>query len=149
MKKIFLLLLTFVFVISCSSTQNVKNIRGVEWKLIKVHTDNADISFDRDMLSAESASEIFTLNFDAQNISGMGAPNRYSAPYSLGRGQSISISVIRSTLMASLWQPERLREHDFFVYMQNAYEWRLSNNNTLELTSKDENGDKVTLVFSL
>jgi hypothetical protein len=49
--------------------------------------------------------------------------------------------------MASIWQPEKLREHDYFVYMQNAYKWNIADKK-LELFTKDETGKEVKLVFS-
>jgi len=126
---------------------NVSGIEGNEWKLIEVYVDGRNTLFNRNTLPAEPGN-IFTVNFDAQTVSGVGAPNRYSAPYTLGDNQAISIMLIRSTLMASLFQPENLSEHDFFIYLQNAYLWKLDNNK-LELLSKTGAGVEVRLIFSL
>jgi len=123
------------------------SIIGHEWKLIEVYIDGRDTLFNRNTLPAEPGN-FLTLNFDAQNISGVGVPNRYSAPYTLGDNQNISIKLILSTMMASFFQPENITEHDFFTYMQNAYSWRFANNN-LELLSKTAAGGEVRLVFSL
>ena len=151
MKKLFLFVLFVVLAISCKSTSNVSgnvsDITEIDWKLILVQTDTREIIFDRRTLTTEDARDIFTLRFDAESISGTGAPNRYSAPYTL-EDQGINIMLMRSTLMASLWQPEKLREQDFFIFMQNAYEWRLVDNN-LEIHSRTEDGSKIVLVFSL
>jgi len=98
-------------------------------------------------LANEKAGDIFTLKFDAENLSGTGAPNRYSAPYSLD-GKNISVMPIRSTQMASLWQPEKLKEYDFFIYLQNLSEWALTGGR-LELTSKTGDGQAVKMIFSL
>jgi len=153
-KQIFLLVLT-ALMINCAGTQgngmnttnnNRSGIEGNEWKLIEVYIDGMDISFRRNTLP-EELKNFFTLNFDAEIVSGVGAPNRYSAPYTRGDSQ-ISISLMRSTMMASFFEPENLNEHNFFIYLQNAYEWKLVNEN-LELLSKTENGSEVRLVFSL
>ena len=130
-----------------SSDVTVTAITGREWKLIEVRINNRDTGFNRDVLVREGFDQFFTSNFDADILSGTGAPNRYSAPYTLGDNQSVKIMIMRSTLMASFFQPENLTEHDFFIYMQNAFEWRLVSDN-LELRSKTADGSEVLLVFS-
>ena len=122
------------------------NIEGNEWKLIEVYVDGRDSRFSRNTLP-EDLRNFFTLKFDGGTVSGVGAPNLYSAPYTTGDNQ-ISIMLMRSTMMASFFQPENLTEHEYFTYMQNTHEWKLVNNN-LELLSKTENGSEVRLVFSL
>jgi len=129
-----------------SNASGLLSIEGNEWKLIEVYIDGKDTRFSRNTLP-EDLRNFFTLNFDAELISGVGAPNLYSAPYTKGDNQ-ISIMLMRSTMMASFFQPENLNEHDFFVYLQNTHEWKLVNEN-LELLSKTENGSEVRLVFSL
>jgi len=150
MKKLFFLLVPvgIAMIMSCSSAPKFSDVAGKEWKLIEVRIGGISVLFDRNTLSGEGAGDIFTMNFDAETISGIGAPNRYSAPYTLSGKQGISIMPMRSTLMASIRQPEKLREYDFFTYMQNAYEWKLEKPN-LELLSKTEDGGEVILVFSL
>jgi len=165
-KQFFLLALITALAISCASTntQNFSdternevdrvsanisspsNIEGNEWKLIEVYIDDRNTRFSRDTLP-EELRNFFTLIFDAQNVSGVGAPNRYSAPYTTGDNQTISVMLMRSTMMASFFQPENLSEHDFFTYMQNSYSWKLTNDN-LELLSKTTAGSEARLVFS-
>jgi len=120
---------------------------GHEWKLIEVFVDGRNTGFSRSTLPEEPGN-FLTLNFDAQNISGVGVPNFYSAPYTQGGNQPITIMLIRATLMASFFEPENITERDFFVYLQNVFSWRLVNDN-LELLSKTQNGNDVRLVFSL
>jgi len=147
----FSLILAVVCLIGCKNTPAPKfsDVAGKEWKLVEVRLDNKEIIFDRDMLTNEAFGDIFTLNFDAENVSGRGAPNRFSAPFTLGNNQAINISPMRSTMMAAVSQPEKLREHDFFIYMQNAYEWKLLENGNLELNSKAEDDKNVRLIFGL
>jgi len=121
-------------------------IEGNEWKLIEVYIDGRDTRFNRGTLP-EELKNFFTLNLDGENVSGVGAPNRYSAPYTTSDNK-INILLIRSTMMATFFQPENITEYDFFNYMQNAYEWKQVNNN-LELLSKTRNGADVRLVFTL
>jgi len=152
MKKYIILPLFLVFILSCGGTPKVTDITGVQWKLVEVQVKDepfgVNIIFDRKALTKEQAGDIFTLNLDKENVSGKGAPNSYSAPYTR-EDENISISPMRTTMIASLWQPEKLREHQYFVYMQNAYKWNLSDDKNLELFSKNEEGKEVKLVFSL
>jgi heat shock protein HslJ len=150
MKKLFLLLFIIITLTACGSSPNFSKVTGKEWKLIQIKMDDKSINFDRGILAKEDAANIFTLTFDAQAISGVGAPNRYNAPYTLGdkKTQGISVNPMRSTLIASISQPEKLREADFFIYMQNVYEWNLVDKN-LELRSKTEELGEIILTFSL
>ena len=49
--------------------------------------------------------------------------------------------------MASFREPEKLKEHDFFAYLQNIYEWKKADEN-LELISKTQDNGEVILIFS-
>jgi heat shock protein HslJ len=147
-KVIFLFVMAFALVMSCKSTPKFSDVIGKDWKLIEVRINDVDIRFNRNTLVNEGFGEIFTLKFDSGIISGVGAPNRYSAPFTQRDKQGLSIMLMRSTLMASIREPERLREHDFFIYMQNVYEWNLIDD-ILELTSKNDDGETVVLIFSL
>ena len=125
------------------------DVVGEELKLIEVYietTFNREVIYNRDELNRVGVGDIYTLNFDAAMVSGTGSPNLYSAPYTLGQGQAITINLMRSTLMASLFEPERLPEHQFFSYMQNVHQWRIRNGR-LELLSKTENGSEVRMAF--
>jgi heat shock protein HslJ len=156
MKKSFLLLFIIIALAvcgsltACGSSPNFSKVTGKDWKLVQIKIDGKDIHFNRKKLVDHDANHIFILTFDAQAISGVGAPNRYNAPYTLGdnKERTISVDPMRSTLMASLWQPEKLKESDYFLYIQNVYEWNLVNKH-LELRSKTEDDKEVTLIFSL
>jgi len=124
------------------------NVTGKDWKLIEVRINNVDTGFTRSSLARSENTEYFTAIFDSEMASGTGAPNRYSAPYKLGESKNISLMTVRATLMATIFESGKLREHDFFGYIQNAYSWNLVNNNLI-LFSKAENGNEVILVFSL
>jgi hypothetical protein len=49
--------------------------------------------------------------------------------------------------MATIREPEKLREHDFFTYIQNTYEWKITDSN-LELKSKTARGEDVVMVLN-
>jgi heat shock protein HslJ len=60
----------------------------------------------------------------------------------------MSIKNVAATLMAPIREPEKLKERDFFTYLQNTYRWTISKGN-LELSTRGENGAEAVLVFAL
>jgi heat shock protein HslJ len=149
MKKLFLIPVMFILaVIACKSIPNFSDVSEKEWKLVEVHVGGKSIGFDRNTLVSDGFGDIFTLKFDAERISGVGAPNRYFAPYTLDKNQAISIKTIGGTLMAPLRQPEKLKEQDYFKYLESTYKWDLVKGN-LELLTKSTDGSEVKLVYSL
>ena len=130
---------------TADNIRNIAAITGKDWKLTRVYIGGTDTQFRRES-QPEMLRDIYTLKFDGQNVSGTGAPNLYSAPYTTGENQTISIMPMRSTLMASIFEPVSLSEHAFYSYLQNTGSWKLENNN-LELISKTDDGREVRLVF--
>jgi heat shock protein HslJ len=136
-----------------SRVPDFTGVRDKNWKLMEVRsrTESAggkDIIFQRSMLTQEELKDVFTLRFDAERVSGAGHPNRYFAPYTLTEKQGIDIKPMAGTLMAPLFEPEQLKEREFFAYLENTDQWNLVKGN-LELRSKDDKGAEVVLVFSL
>ena len=128
------------------------DVRDKDWKLMEVRarTESAfgkDVIFNRRMLTQESLKDVFTLRFDAERVSGAGCPNRYVAPYTLAENQAINIQPIAGTLMLALFEPEQLKESEFFAYLEKADKWELVKGN-LRLRSTNEKGLAVLLVFS-
>jgi len=121
------------------------DITDRDWFLIAVRLDSEIIELDRKTLT-EQFNEIFTLRFDPERVSGVAAPNRYFGPYTQGDGQLISLGQMAGTLMAALFEPEVLKEHEFLGYLQNTYKWNIAGEN-LELYSKNEDGAEAVLVF--
>ena len=126
-------------------------ILGREWKLIAVYVGDTfarEIHFDRAKLSRDNFGDIYTLKFTPEQISGKGNPNNYSAPYSiLEAGKVITVQPMSSTNAYSSFYPDRLKETDYFAYMQNAFRWELNSNRKLLLHSKSEDGFDVQLTF--
>jgi heat shock protein HslJ len=150
MKKLTLAaIIIAVSVISCVSTNTAdfSEVPDKNWKLVEVYINGRNTGFSRGSLSGNNA-DIYTLRFDTDMISGTGAPNRYNAPYTVGENKTISIALVRSTLMAAIGELSSLREYDYFIYLQNAYKWNIANDR-LEINSKLENGSEIRLVFSL
>jgi heat shock protein HslJ len=154
-RQILLVLLVIALVMSCKTTvtgSSFSSVTGKEWKLIEVQIDSTPFSrivlYDRNDLKKNNIGSIYTMNFNAEQVSGTGAPNKYSAPYTLGEGTDVKIEVIKSTLMAPIIQPEKLQEQVFYAYMQNVEQWSLDNGKLI-LHSKAENGNTVRLIFVL
>ncbi|MCL2181035.1 MAG: META domain-containing protein [Treponema sp.] len=123
--------------------QSFSDITRSKWILTTVFMNETDTQYRRSEMPAMQ--DYFTMNFNEQLISGIGAPNRFSAPYTFGDNQSISILPMRSTLMASFLEPDNLSEHQFYMYLQHAYEWRLTDDH-LELLSRTD-GQEIRLIF--
>jgi len=166
MRKLFLCLIAAVLITGCITTgggaandsaaqfagenQDFSDVMGKEWKLLAVHIDGIDTQFRRDNQPAGFSRDIFTVKFDDKVISGAGAPNRFSGRYTPGENQSLGVTPLASTQMASFLEPENLREHDFLSYVGNATAWSLTNNGSnLELTSVTSDGKPVKMVFGL
>jgi hypothetical protein len=154
MKRIiFVLVILVAIMMSCKSSPAAgslvfTDVIGKNWRLTEYLVIDRGSFLNRHSVTRSGAGESFTLRFDRDLVSGVGTTNRYSAPYNLGEGRTISISTVRSTLMAPIQEPAGLREHDFFVYLQSAYSWNIVGGN-LELNSRTEDGREIRLVFSL
>jgi len=153
MKKFFIIFLLAGLIFSCASTgKNADSIAdftlisGQDWKLTEVRINGIRTEFNRDNMDV-GFREFFTVKFDDENVGGRGAPNTYSAPYILMSNQEVHILPMRSTLMAALREPDELKEHDFFTYLQNTYAWEATGRN-LTLLAKNDEGREVKLIFS-
>jgi heat shock protein HslJ len=127
----------------------INELTGRVWRLAEVSIDNVNIGFSRSDLPRISitAAGSFTLSFDEETISGVGAPNRYIAPYKRTDNQ-ISISMMATTKRAPISKLDKINEQEYFIYLQNASGWNL-NNNRLVLNSKTADGKVVVLIFWL
>ena len=132
------------------SLQDFADITAKEWKLMEVYIDGVNTNFNRDSQPESFSRDIFSLKMEDGTISGMGAPNRYSGRYTLNENQGISITPLASTMMASLFEPENLREFEYFSYIQSTHSWSIINNGSnLELLSVTNDGKPVRMVFAL
>ena len=128
--------------------RNFDQVLGREWKLYEVWIGGRNIGFNRNTLATEGFRDAFTLEFDAERISGAAAPNRYFVPYTLGQGNAISVGIVASTMMVPIIEPEQLREHDYLFFIENMYRWNLTGDR-LELSSRGRVGEEVKLIFQL
>jgi hypothetical protein len=153
-RQILLFLLVIGVIMSCNTTpkpvSSFSGVMGKEWKLIEVqlegHPFNRIVLYDRNELKKHNVGGVYTMTFNGEVVSGTGAPNKYSAPYKLGDGDSLTIQEMRSTLMAPIVQPEKLQEQAFYTYMKNVEKWSVDNGKLI-LHSKAENGNVIKLIF--
>ena len=120
-------------------------VLGKVWRLVAVQTAAGDKGFSRQAMEADGMGDFFSLSFDKERLSGVGAPNRYFAPYKVEQ-DSLSIEKMGSTLMASFREPKGLNEREYFAYMQQVKRWSLSGEE-LTLYSSDEESHGVLLLF--
>ena len=133
-----------------TSTRNSEavfdDVEGKEWHLSEVKSALTTITLDRKSTNAYDLSGIYSITFAEGRVSGMGAPNRYFGPYTLGENKALTMGAIGSTRMAAFGEPDTLKEHEYFHYLWNVTRWDLRNGK-LELYSTDENGIEAILVF--
>jgi heat shock protein HslJ len=119
---------------------------GKEWRLTEIRTPSDPAEFSRAALEARGMGDYYTLRFDQKQLAGKGAPNRYTAPYQLGKGAAISIQAIAGTLMASLDEPPGLREQEYYYYLERVARWSLEKD-TLNLYTLNSSGEPLVLVY--
>jgi len=128
----------FIFA-ACAGVPEFSTVMDKDWNLAEIRTKPENIIIER-------GDNIFTLRFDTERVNGIGAPNRYFAPYTLADKQGITIKMVAQTQMIAIREPEKLKEHDYFIYLQNVTKWNFTKEN-LELYSKGEDGAEAVLVF--
>jgi len=131
---------------ACAGVPPFSDIMNRDWNLAEIRTKPENIIIERGKRAEGGLGDIFILRFDVERVNGVGVPNRYFAPYTLADKQGITIKTVAQTQMLAIREPEKLKEHDFFVYLQNVTRWNLVKGN-LELYSTGEDGVEAVLVF--
>jgi heat shock protein HslJ len=129
-----------------SGVDYLKSISGKDWKLLEVRLSDKTLTLDRNKLTADGMGDLFTLNVDAARLSGKAAPNRYISTYQAREDNSLTIAPPIGTLMASIYDPVRLREQEYFQYLSKVKSWKL-NQGKLELYTTDANNQEAVLVY--
>ena len=140
-----LILPALVFV-SCVGGAKIKDVEGKEWILLGIKSQGKTVTIDRKKLEAGNMGGAFTINFEEGRVSGMGAPNRYFGPYTVDSKNVLSIGNVASTMMAAFFQPEELKENEFFDYLSKANSLKIKSGK-LELYSVNNAGTETVLVF--
>jgi heat shock protein HslJ len=138
---------------SCAGSASVKNngavftdVQGKEWVLAELKSAAETVRINREQLAAVGFEGIYTIKFDGDRVGGMGAPNRYFAPYTQGEGRALTIGNIAGTLMAPLKEPDGLKENEYFALLGKVSRWDLREGR-LELFTVDTGGNDLTLIY--
>ena len=87
-------------------TASITDIQDRDWFLAELRRGSETIRIDRTRPGAE---DVYTIRFEAERLSGTGAPNRHFGPYTSGEGNALSIRMVASSMMAALFENEDLR----------------------------------------
>jgi len=125
-----------------------KDVTGKEWFLSEVRNSGKTVTIDRQQLAADNMSGSFSITFNENQVNGMGAPNRFFAPFTTGSNNSLSIGNLASTMMFSFKEPEGINEKEYFDYLGKVTRWSLRDGQ-LELNSTVSGSPDAVLVFTL
>jgi len=129
-----------------AGTDVLNEIEGKEWFLMELRSAGAlPVRIDRSRIEASNIADSFTISFQEGRVSGMGWPNRYAGPYTVGSGDALSIGNLASTMMAAFVELEELREYDYFAYLSKVTRWAVRDGK-LELYSTSD-GRETVLVY--
>ncbi|MDR2662176.1 MAG: META domain-containing protein [Treponema sp.] len=129
-----------------SGASYLSSISGKDWKLLELRRSDKTVTLDRNKLTADGMGDLFTLTVDSARLSGKAAPNRYISTYQAGENNTLTIAPPIGTLMASIYDPERLREEEYFQYLSKVKSWKL-NQGKLELYTTDASNKEAVLVY--
>jgi heat shock protein HslJ len=101
---------------------------------------------DRNKLNSEGFGDFFTFTIDGERVSGKAAPNRYTGGYSAGPNNTLTVLPLITTLMATIYNPERIREEEYLKYLAKVKRWSQIQGR-LQLYTVDEKGKEVILIY--
>lgn len=147
-----IILVSSLFAASCASraekgenkatNMEFSSILGKSWELLEVKDASSETVIDR-----AGKEGVYTITFAEDGIAyGKGSPNNYRAPYTLTENNGITFSRIAGTLMAPLFEPDGLKERQYYVYLEKTTRWEISNGQ-LQLFTADDFGE-VILTFN-
>jgi len=128
------------------------DVEGKEWFLLEFTRAGKTIAMDRKALEAIGMGGVYTINFRQGNaaggnqVSGLGAPNRYFGPFTTGDNRTLSIGNLASTMMLAFIEPDGLKEYEYFSMLSRLSRWNLRDGK-LTLYSSDSDGNETVMVF--
>jgi heat shock protein HslJ len=125
----------------------LNDVEGKEWILTELRSAGTTTPIDRSKLGSADTNGSFTISFQDGTVRGVGWPNRYFGPYTVGSGETLGIGDLASTMMAAFIELDELKEHDFYAYLSKVTR-RAVLDGKLELYSTSD-GRETTLVFEL
>ena len=152
MKNILLLIAILLFFSAAFSFAfgliNVNNMhqlkfQGKNWYLFEVVIETNTIRIDR----GDKPSLIYTIMFNSERFTGIGAYSRYFGPYSVKKDHSLFLRKVTSTRLGPKYEMDAFNELEYFKYMENVTRWEIRAGN-LELYSSDDDGTQVILMYN-
>ena len=123
-----------------------KNAEEKEWMLLEFRSGGKTVTINRQKIEADLGKVYVIYFFEDGRAGGVGAPNRFNAPWSAGANRSLTIGNIASTMMMAFREPDELKESEYFSYLSGVSRWDLREGK-LELYSTDSAGVETVLVF--
>jgi hypothetical protein len=123
------------------------DITGKIWRLIELRVGGGSTVLDRDKMKADGQQDNFILQFDDNGANGVGAPNRYFAPYNTRTGHTVTLRQIQTTGEISTVVTGGLMEQQYFFYLQRVSSWEYKNGRLLLHAPYLQNQEAV-LVFA-
>jgi len=116
--------------------------QGKNWYLCEVVTGTTVISINRD----NKPDLIYTIMFNSERFTGIGAYSRYFGPYIVKKDHSLFIKRVTSTRLGSKYETDNFNEQKYFKYIENVNRWEIRNGK-LELYSCGDDGAQIILVY--
>ena len=123
------------------------DVKDKDWLLAELRLEKGVTVIDRSKPTEDGFGWIFSIRFDDERVSGIGAINRFrGAPYTESEGQGIAIRMVAQTRMASIYEQDNLDEFLYFAWLQDVNRWNLDGEK-LELYATAEDGSQAVLLF--
>jgi len=117
--------------------------QGKNWYLFEVIIGTNVIRINRD----DKPSMIYTIMFNSERFTGIGAYSRYFGPYSAKKDHSIFFRKLTSTRLGAKYETDIFNESDYFKYIENADRWEMRADK-LDIYSSNDDGVQVILVYN-
>jgi len=118
------------------TSQDFSIVKGKVWQLAQVRDSSGSITFDSSKLDKTIFGDIYTLEFKDGLAFGKAAPNRYTGPFELGKGDGISFKHAASTMMLGINTPQGLSETEYFKLLEKVTRWNFEGNQLSLYTSE-------------
>jgi len=117
--------------------------QGKNWYLYEVIIGTDIIRIDRD----GKPSLFYTIMFNTERFTGIGAYSRYFGPYSVKKDHSLFLRKVTSTRLGSKYETDAFNEREYFIYIERVNRWDIRLGK-LELYSSNEDGTQVILIYN-
>jgi len=121
----------------------LNEFQGKNWYLEEVRSKTGIVGINRN----NKPNLIYTIMFNTERFTGIGAPNRYFGPYTANKDRTLLFKKAGSTRMLPIYEMDGLREHEYLAYIERVNRWEVREGK-LKLYSSGKDDSQVILVFS-